>query len=579
MEVGSEPVDARRAILPAAGAALCVIVFWGVGLRYAGFRIPYGFGVQEIHPAELVFSVWYLFLGIPAIGLAARALDASRVPDRALSGLRKLAAQPWALPAAVALAALTTLAIRAWVLQFAPTADDESTYVFIARTLLEGRLVNPSPGDEAFFRNQFVVLSDAAWYGKYPIGHPLVLAAGEALGLRALVGPALTAAALALTVAIGRRLWTPGQALLAGGLLLLSPQFLFTGATELSQTTSGVCLLLAVWALLRLDEGGGLRAAAVAGAALGFGVLARPLPGLLFLTVAGLWVLIRYQDEPVVRQARRVAVGLAPVALFGLVLLAVQAAQTGDPTRTSYDVYHGGSYRGFFRLEWISASLAGALLRQNFWLFGWPISFLFLFFARRDGRSALLWTLILAEYAYRVILPKTVVASTGPVYVAEVVPLLALLSANGMAEAARRLARHSVPRARERVAALALASVLVAATAFLPVQLRDLHRSGSTWQTAHRLLDEAGAERALVFADAMVDVGSAVSWAYYPPNPSPDLDDPRIFVRIPTGEGATDRALDFWRRRFPDRSAWVFVWAEGKPLLRRLESPVASSHP
>ena len=226
--------------------------------------------------------------------------------ERALSGLRKLGVQPWAVPAAVALAALTTLAIRAWVLQFAPTADDESTYVFIARTLLEGRLVNPSPGDEAFFRNQFVVLSDAAWYGKYPIGHPLVLAAGEALGLRALVGPALTAAALALTVAIGRRLWAPGQALLAGGLLLLSPQFLFTGATELSQTTSGVCLLLAVWALLRLDEGGGLRAAAVAGAALGFGVLARPLPGLLFLAVAGLWVLIRYQDEPVVRQARRV---------------------------------------------------------------------------------------------------------------------------------------------------------------------------------------------------------------------------------------------------------------------------------
>jgi len=119
----------------------------------------------------------------------------------------------------------------------------------------------------------------------------------------------------------------------------------------------------------------------------------------------------------------------------------------------------------------------------------------------------------------------------------------------------------------------------VAATAFLPVQLRDLHRSGSTWQTAHRLLDEAGAERVLVFADAMVDVGSAASWAYYPPNPSPDLDDPRIFVRIPSGQGAADRALDFWRRRFPDRSAWVFVWAEGQPVLKRLESPVASSHP
>jgi hypothetical protein len=77
----------------------------------------------------------------------------------------------------------------------------------------------------------------------------------------------------------------------------------------------------------------------------------------------------------------------------------------------------------------------------------------------------------------------------------------------------------------------------------------------------------------------MVDVGSAASWAYHPPNPSPELDDPRIFVRIPTGEGAADQALDFWRRRFPDRSAWVFRWVEGKAVLRRLESPVAARHP
>ncbi|MFA9412456.1 MAG: hypothetical protein ACERK0_14400, partial [Deltaproteobacteria bacterium] len=43
--------------------------------------------------------------------------------------------------------------------------------------------------------------------------------------------------------------------------------------------------------------------------------------------------------------------------------------------------------------------------------------------------------------------------------------------------------------------------------------------AGQAHVMAHRMLDEAGAERALVFADAMVDANAAASWAYFPPNP------------------------------------------------------------
>ena len=458
MERATEPGgDLRSAILRTGGALVCLAAFWGMSRHYGGFQIPYGFGIQEIHPAELVFSLWYLVLGLPAVWLVARALDATRVPEYALSALTRIGSHPRLVLAAAALAAgLVALAIRAWVLQFAPIADDESTYVFIARTLLEGRVANPSPGDVAFFRNQFVVLDDATWYGKYPIGHPLVLAAGEALGLRALVAPALTAASLVLTFAVGRQVLPAPLALLGTGLLLISPQFLFTGGTELSQTSSGLCLLVTLWGLLRLDAGGSLRFAALAGVALGFGLLVRPLPGILFLAVAGLWVLMRFRSEPASRQIQRIAAGLVPVLFFGALFLMVQTAQTGDPTQSGYDVYHGGSLDGLFQLEFIAASIFGALLRQNLWLFGWPLSFLFLPFARRNGRTILLWSMILAEYAYRVILPKTVVASTGPIYVAEIVPLLALLSASGMAEVARFLASLGVDRGRERAAAALL---------------------------------------------------------------------------------------------------------------------------
>jgi len=572
---GGESGGGRRASLWALGSALCVLGFWGVGLRYAGFRIAYGLGVQEIHPAELGFLLWFLCLGLPAVYCAARALDAGGAPGRLLPW--RLAARPGpllALGAALVLAG--ALGLRHLVLLDAPVADDESTYVFIARTLLAGRVANPSPGDVAFFRNQFVVLDDASWYGKYPLGHPAALALGEALGLRALVVPLLSAASFALTFAVGRRVLAEREALLGTLLLLLSPQFLFTGATQLSQPASGLCMLLGLWALLRLDDGGRLRFAWLAGSAFALGILVRPLPGALFLGVAGTWVLLRFQGEPARRQARRIGAGLVPVALACGVILAVQQAQTGDPTRSGYDAYHG-AYGGFFRGEWIAASLAGSLVRQNAWLFGWPLSFAFLPFARRGGRSVLLWGMIGAECAYRVILPKTVVASTGPIYVAEIVPLLALLSASGTTGAARWLADLGVARARERVTAAVLAAVLVGAVTFLPVQVHNLRRSGAAWQTANRLLDGAGAGRALVFADSMVDLAAGDSWAYFPPNPGPDLDDPRIFVRIPPGDDAPERARDFWLRRFPERSAWLFRFEDHEPVLRQLGAPRAQS--
>jgi len=557
---------------------LSLLAFWGVALCYEGFRIPYGVGVKEIHPAELVFSFWYLGLCIPAVLLIAWTLDTTRLPARVLDGLQRIAQQPRIVLSAALVAGLVAFVIRAWVLNFAPIADDESTYVFIARTLLAGGVVNPSPGDVDFFRNQFIVLNDAAWYGKYPIGHPILLALGEALGLRELVPALITAFSLLVTFALGRLLFPRHQALLGAGLLLVSPQFLFTGATQLSQTSSTLCLLLSVWALLRLDSGASNRFALLAGALLGFGVLIRPFPGVLFVAAAGIWILVRFHDEEPSRQLRRLAAGLVPLMFFAGVFALTQYLQTQDLSRSSYGVYHGAVHTtGILYLDSVAASFSGALLRQNFWLFGWPISFLFLPFASRNRKNGLLWSMVVAEYAYRILVPKTVVAATGPVYVAEVVPLLALLSANGMAGAAHWLSRHAFGRGPERVAGLVMASIAVTLAAFLPIQVRDLHRSAQHRQTVHRLLDGVEAGRSLVFTQHLVDLEQARSWAYYPPNPSPDLSDERVFVRLPVGEGGPQLAYDFWQRRFPDRQPWVFVWVDGRAQLLALQQPQAKA--
>jgi hypothetical protein len=161
-----------------------------------------------------------------------------------------------------------------------------------------------------------------------------------------------------------------------------------------------------------------------------------------------------------------------------------------------------------------------------------------------------------------VLYPKTVVGSTGPIYVTELVPLLMLAVVDG----SQRL-RRALPL---RAAPLCLAVVLTAACMFVPVQWRTLRRAVDVRSLVFRMLEQNHAERALVFCDALVFPSSGHSWAYFPDNPSPDLDDPVIFVRMPRANVLLN-IQDFWRRRFPDRRAFAYTWNEqGEPQFREL---------
>ena len=171
--------------------ALCVKGFYDVGAAYADYRLPQ-LGVTAIPELELVFYAWYGLFG--ALGaLAAACLFAELDLDLhacVVALPRRLCSEPRRSVFALSLLSFAgSLAFRRLVLLGQPIADDEATYTFIARTLLAGRLTNAPPQDPDYFRNQFVVLNDHAWHGKYPIGHPLWLAIGEALHVRDLMAP------------------------------------------------------------------------------------------------------------------------------------------------------------------------------------------------------------------------------------------------------------------------------------------------------------------------------------------------------------------------------------------------------
>jgi 4-amino-4-deoxy-L-arabinose transferase-like glycosyltransferase len=571
-------VGLRRLAL-AVLAALAAASYASIGrVFYDGFHVPQGIGMTHLVPEENTFLLMFIVFGGLALISLTGALSGTEMVA-ALTGIfRALARRPW--PSVIAVAAVAMLAsagVCHFFLGHAAVTDDEHTYQFIAQTLRTGSLRAPSPGtDLSFFREQFVVLTPEARYGKYPVAYPLILAVGQALGAEVWVAPALTAAILVCLYVVGAALFDPMIALLAVALAASSPQIILTGATTLSQPASAACLLgaLAVLAVAERRRAEGAREAvgllAAAGALLGWGIFVRPLPGVLFAAAAGLHLAWQGRQWPWSTRIRALAAYGGPAAAGVALILLQNRAQSGDFLTSGYQTFHamGEGKAGILTflgggMADIAMSLAAALARILVWASGWPMAPLLALAAWRRPRTGLLWSMVGATLAYRVLSPKAGVSATGPVYMYEIVPVLAILAAAGAAVVAHRVGTS-------RVASLLVAGLVVSVGMFLPGRLADLALMGLAQRTPYVLLARQGVHHALVFQESVVPWHTHLSWAYYPPHNSPALDDDILFLHVEPAQGLAE-ARDLWQRRYSDRSAWWFDYAQGAPRLLSLE--------
>jgi len=550
--------------------------------------VPQGWGMDAPLAAELSYYTLFLLFGLAAIALLTFALARTSLPVSLRAAAAAAARRPMVTAAIVAV--VLTLGGRVLAreaLDDGVLSDDEHVYGFIAQTLRTGALIAPSPGtDLQFFVEQFVVVTDKVRYGKYPIGFPLLLLAGQALGFERAVVPVLTGLIALLLAWVGRKQFSPTVVVVALILFALSPQVLLTGATLLSQPAAAVCLLGAAGCLLESVKGGRRDAAwtAGAGACLAYGILVRPLPGVLFAAVAIAWVLAapRLGSGRALSPRAWMAL-LVPLAVAPAVLLWTNYVQTGHPLHSGYQTIHGDAVVLHSTLAPTALSLASSLVRLNFWLFGWPLSLLFCLFARRTAATLLFWGMFAAEIGYRLIAPKAGIGIVGPVYFYEVVPLLCLLSADGMAQLVRRGAGDGEPGPAGRsdlMAAAVLSAVIVNLSLFLPCKLGDAARAGQSGQVVFRALKEKDVHHALVFHRGVVPPATGLSWAYYPRPNGPRLDDDVLFVVMQPQPDRIASNVEFWKRRFPDRQAWVFNWdAETGPTLVPLLAFLSSLAP
>ena len=569
-----KPGPATRESIARLGALaafpLLLLAYQAVGQRfYDGFRIPQGQGMTHLLPPELGHLVMFVVFGVPAWAALACAIrgPATRSAAALLDSMAQWGARfAWLVAATVACAASL---VGWWLLGRHVTTDDEHVYRFIAQTLRAGALVAPSPGaDLGFYREQFVVLTETVRFGKYPIGHPLLLALGQAVGLEGWVVPVVTGlVALPLfrcaDLVAGRRV-----AALSVLLYGLSPQVIFTGATYLSQPAAALVSVSALACILSAERSARpLAWLAGAGALLGAGLHVRLLPGGLFVAATGAYLAWSAWRRHANTSWRGLAAFAAPVAVALTLLMLVNRAQTGGFLTIGYQAFHGtgAGAAGMAALTFgedlaaTAMSIVSSLLRLDVWLFGWPLSLLPLCAAARNRERLLIWMLIAAAFAYRVVAPKAGVGGTGPIYLFEVVPLLCLLSADGLVRLAGR-----VRDGRNWVPAGAAAGLVVALTFFLPVKAADLSRMRFAQSAAPGLVASKGLHRALVFHQGIVPFWSGLSWAYYPRCNAPALDDDVLYLNLDGDPYGVAGAVEFWSRRYPDREAWVFEWQPGQ---------------
>jgi hypothetical protein len=392
---------------------------------------------------------------------------------------------------------LLTFALTIWIaadlLEGVPHVQDSLTYLFQAKTMARGQLWAPAPSLPEFFEQEFLLVRDGRWFGKYPPGYPAVLAIGVLVGAPWLINPLLATLTIPLLYVLGRLLYDRRVGLLAAGLGVASPFFLFLAGDQMAHSAElfWITLFMVAW-LKGLWGGRGWRWPVAAGVALGMAFLTRQLTavavGLPFALVT--WYCSDSRGGRILRGDSSASedAGLLykegrGVALFWLVgaclpfvvfLFVYQGVMTGNPWQDPRQLFWAYDQVGFGPevgepsnvlqvemtaeqkpvLTWLfdrnepprgHSPARGVYNIERLWLeleihlFGWPrmvtLAFVWLaFLLPAGGKRAGDWALL----ACLVALTLTHVAywhpgiMYGPRYLYAAVPALLMLTARGM---------------------------------------------------------------------------------------------------------------------------------------------------
>lgn len=545
-----------------------------------------GRSALSLNPNEGRFFVAYALAAIPAAILLARAVSRIRPAFGDGASLSRVRAPVVAIVLAL-LAMLLTEGIAA-VIEHTPLTDDEWVYLFQARCIASGHMSAAMPEPHEVFTYRFTIYTqDGHLAGVYPPGQPLLLAVGQLVGHPHLSQLACVGGIVYVASRLSDELAGAETAVLTAILASTSPFLLCAAATYHNSVPTTLFALIAVRASIALatarDTGPRARNAAALGIGIGGAFLCRPFDGALFgLGCAA--VVLSALRLPAERKRVVVAgaISLACAVPFFAVYLLANRAVTGDPLVPAYvaysklyfgDVKVVGFGRGAFSVvhtpDLAFSKLVVALARTSYWLFGWPLSFLPLalpLFGVPLGRRVLVvLAMACALFAGYFLYVSSPVQDIGSIYHLPAMPLLAIVSA-----AAVLRARDSLPEpGRTWPLRLVWISIGLALITFWPLQLLQLRStSGAAGRIARAGRELSANGPVLIFFTGKLEPPHD-SWVYFPPLPSPALDDRAIFVIDRGGNHAAIAA------QFPGRTAYrMGIGKDATVEVRRVVAPV-----
>ncbi len=190
------------------------------------------------------------------------------------------------------LSAVLSAFLSYFVYERHPHVPDEVAYLYQARYFSQAMMAMPAPPDARAFDVDLMTSEPTRWYSLFPPGWPAVLSLGIATGGFWLINPILSACNVLLAFLVLQRLVSRPSASLIAVLLAGSPWHIFLGMSLMSHTWTLTCLLLAALGVLKIQESGSVRWAAVGGFFAGHILLIRPMDALIAGIALATWLLV-----------------------------------------------------------------------------------------------------------------------------------------------------------------------------------------------------------------------------------------------------------------------------------------------
>lgn len=593
------PARYRAPLLPLAAACACALAYWAFWeSQFDGFILNLGSINMPTH-RYLVMASLMAFLGIPMVAFVA------------LAGLRGMSNEQLAswrtawreypdrrsLVLAGVMGTLVPMAIHASVLRFSPVVDDESSYQFAAQLLASFRLWVPSPPMKLFFDNGFIV-NDGKMYSQYFLGWPFLLAFGEKVGVPWLVNPLLSGATSVGMFLLARRWWGSGWGRVAVVFYLVSPLTMIGAATLMSHTAAIFTLTWMLYWVERMQDSTRPSPSALVAFLFCLAFWTRPAVGLgLGAPLLVLWALRAWRMPGAARWKHALLFALVALPLGALFLLANQE-MNGSPWHTGYHAAaRYGEMNGyrfvsfgpsqvkrdaflFFFTDSSPLLAAGrlvlALFRLSLDSFGWPLGFVFVFFAR--GVPAR-WLFAASAGFCIAHLPVADpgVDTFGPVHYSELMLPLVLLSTGGLRTLWQWATRWEVGAL---VPATLVGLLCVCATMYLPPRVITLRKLVADILRPRDAVDREVPENSVVFVPPgfapPCRSAPANHFVFFRKNNSPDRDDPILWVNHVNVE----RDRQFLQAVYPQRSGFLMsVGRDCVPRIVPLEKATPSMFP